>query len=136
MAAEAEELTEYLASEEVQKAYEEKNQKIELCNAYTQYNNQVEEAIELLETMPRFESGLLRGIHLQKPGGIVITSYIFQNGYLSLGCYADDQYTPAEFAKNLEESGKYQEVSYSGFSKNKGVYGEETYSFTLSVKVW
>lgn len=136
MEREAKELTEYLASEEIQQTYEEKNAKIELCNAYTKYNNQVEEAIELLETMPRFESGLLRGINLQKPGGTVITSYIFQNGYLNLGCYADDQYAPAEFAKILEESGKYKEVSYSGFSKNKGVYGEETYSFTLSVKVW
>lgn len=130
------ELNEYLASQEIKQAYEEKNAMIELCGVYTKYNNQVAEAIELLETMPRFDSELIQGVNRKKPEGTVITSYIFQDGLLNIGCYANDQYAPAKFAKVLEESEKYEEVSYSGFQKNKGLYGEENYSFTITIKKW
>lgn len=131
-----EELTARLSGEELQKQYIEKNSMIEECGAYTAYNNQVNAAIELLETMPRFESDVFRTVDEIRPDGIRITGYAFKEGQLSLGCFAADQYAPAEFAKILQESGAYREVGYSGFQKNTDPLGEETYSFTINIKLW
>lgn len=136
LAKETDKLNAWIGSEEVQQAYAEKNQMIETCNAYTRYNNSVAESIDLLETMPRFESDDIRVIEELTPEGCVITGYNFKEGIMNLGCYGDDQYAPAEFAQILQESGNYKEVTYSGFQKYIGVFGEETYSFTITIKMW
>lgn len=129
-------LTAYLMDEEVQRAYAEKNQMIEECGRYTRYNSQVAAAIELLENMPRFESGIFREIDRIKPLDVVITGYSYSNGTVNLGCYAQGQYTPAEFAKALKESGNYADVIYNGFNKSQGILGEEYYTFNIAITLW
>ena len=132
----ADELAEFLSGEDLQRRFQEKDSMIETCNTYAAYNNQVAAAIDLLESMPRFESDTLRVIDRMKPEGTVITGYSFKEGTVSLGCYAKDQYAPAEFAKILEESEQYEEVGYTGFRKNTGPMGEINYSFTINIKLW
>lgn len=130
------ELTAYLMNEELQKAYVEKDKMIEECGRYTRYNNQVATAIELLENMPRYESDIFREIDELKPEGVVITGYNYSSGTVSLGCYAEDQYTPAKFAKMLKESNEYLDVTYSGFNKSQGTLGEEVYLFNIVITLW
>lgn len=132
----AQEIANMLAGKEMQQAYEEKNLMIETCNTYTRYNHQVTEAIGFLETMPRFTSDMFRNVDRQKPEGTIVTSYSFGGGTLKLGCYASDQYAPAEYARILQESGDYKEVTYSGFSKTRDSLGNERYTFVITIKMW
>ncbi len=120
----------------VQQTYEEKNRMIEACNAYAKYNSQVKVAIDLLETMPRFDSDVLRELEEMRLEDVFISGYTFKDGVLSLGCYAENQHAPAEFAEILEESKRYKEVKYNGFHKNVGILGEINYSFTITLKLW
>lgn len=136
LSGQADELAEFLSGEDLQRQFQEKDHMIETCSAYAAYNNRVAAAIDLLESMPRFESSILRVIDRLKPEGTVITGYSFKEGTVSLGCYAKDQYAPAEFARILEESGQYEEVGYTGFRKNTGPMGEINYSFTINIKLW
>lgn len=133
---EAAELTAYLMDEEFQRAYAEKDKMIEECGRYTRYNNQVATAIELLENMPRFESDIYRDIDKLRPSDVVITGYSYNSGSINLGCYAEDQYTPAKFAKVLKESNQYMDVTYNGFNKSQGILGNEFYTFNIVITLW
>ncbi|MBR1931379.1 MAG: hypothetical protein IJ833_07925 [Lachnospiraceae bacterium] len=126
----------YLSDQEVVDTYAKHNQMLDEIGRYSNYNRQVESAIDLLENMPRYESEIFRTIDNRKPEGVIITGYDFNNGNLILGCSADDQYTPANFAKILKESGDYADVSYSGFNKTSGLFGEENYTFSINIAMW
>lgn len=126
----------YINDERVLAEYDEKLLKIEECANYVAYNTSVSHSIELLETMPRFQSETLKKIDGYCPSNVVITGYSFNEGQVSLSCYSGDQYTPAEFARILEQSGTYTSVTYKGFEKNVDRNGDEIYSFSVVLMLW
>ncbi len=90
----------------------------------------------LLDTTTEFKSDVYTTVNNVKPFGVSIKSVKYVKGVLSISCTTGDNNPPADYAKALEDSSAYTNISYKGF--DKGGDGAAIVQFTLdcTLKGW
>lgn len=63
-----------------------------------------------------FDKDMYDRMLLQKPDRVTLTNLMYTTNGITLNCTTTDNMPPADFAQNLDTSGLFNQVKYSGFS--------------------
>lgn len=72
----------------------------------------------------------LKDVAYYQPPNMIVTSISYSEGTLTLNCQGADELTGASFARSLRDSGKFNDVIYTGTAKSDSVY-----TFSISVQL-
>lgn len=96
------------------------------------YKQEAEKVTSGFNTLPKVDSTILSKIASMLPADITVTGISYSVGTLVLNCTCTDNQSPAVFVHTLQQSGKFDDVNYTGFSQ--GTAKSYTFDVTITVK--